>query len=651
MKKEKVLKVAIIIGVILIPLMYSFFYLKAFWDPYGNLKDIRIALVNNDIGNEEKNLGNKLTQSLIDKDVMTFDVVDENVAKDGLVNGDYYALISIPSDFTSNLSSAATKDRKTTTITYSPNQKSSYLASQIINKVVTAMEEELQAQVTKEVINILTDKLNEVPSSLQTISEAAGTINDGVSSLNNGLNTIGNSTTTLSSSYNEFNNGISSALNGSKTLNTGINTVSEGILDIYNGSITLSNSTKDLPKITSSTSELAKASNTLSTGIGSYVETVNSNFSNILDTIINTTTDPKTKAIVMGIKNSADYQKLLATGNTLNVKVNEFNTNMQNLKSATTSLPKVSDATKTLSNSLAKLNSGISQVSVGSNNLVTGLNTLSVSSAKIKDGINLLDNGVKTAINGSNTLFNGTTTFKNTIDENIFNTSEKLKDLDGLEEYTNNAFEVIEDDYGKVESYGVGFAPYFISVSLWVGNLMLLIALYYDPDDRFKLLGRNAKNKLVRYLGYALVAISQAIVLGIVLKVGLGFSVTNMSLYFGTCMLISLVFLSIIQFLIVNFGDVGKFLGILFLVLQLSACGGTFPIETVPIFFQKIYSFMPMTYTVKLLKEALILQDVGVAGRNILILVSIFVTFVGITIILDLIRKIHSNGCKEKVEN
>lgn len=167
--------------------------------------------------------------------------------------------------------------------------------------------------------------------------------------------------------------------------------------------------------------------------------------------------------------------------------------------------------------------------------------------------------------------------------------------------------------------------------------------LYNDPEDKFKLLGKNAKNKYLRTGLYMVIAAVQGIVLGFILKAGLGFGVTNIALYYGTCILTSLVFTSIILFLIENFGDVGKFICILLLVLQLAASGGTFPIETVPKFFQNIYSFMPMNYTIRLIKEAIIKMDSGMIMQNTFILLGILIVFIGITILLEYLRERKQN--------
>ena len=168
MDKKKIMKWVIIIAIIIIPVMYSFFYLKAFWDPYGNLKDMKIAIVNLDEGDGNDNIGNELVKTLEDKDVMTIkELKNSDEAQKGLVNQDYYATITIPKDFTKTLNNAANSDRQMATITYSPNQKNNYLASLMINQVVNSVEKEVKGQVAQKVVTTLSDELRSVPDKMQ----------------------------------------------------------------------------------------------------------------------------------------------------------------------------------------------------------------------------------------------------------------------------------------------------------------------------------------------------------------------------------------------------------------------------------------------------------------------------------------------------
>lgn len=629
MKNKKFMKVIIIIAVIIIPVLYSFFYLKAFWDPYGNLHDMNIAIVNLDEGDNDENLGTELVNKLKDKDTMTITVLNNSdEAQEGLVNQDYYATITIPKNFTKDLNNAENSDRKVTTISYSPNQKNNYLASQIINKVVTTVETELRSEVSKKVVGKLSDKLEEVPDKMGEISDGANQLQDGTSQLQSGLQELNKGTNNLSTNYEKFDSGVDSAYAGSEKLANGLNSLNSGADEIYSG-----------------TSQLAEKTNTLNTGVSSYIKGVNQLVSSVNATSTQIqkvgedlanyqqTHNPdalnEAAKILQGMQSSsAGSAQLLGTlqskGTELEQGVNLLNTKVQ-----------------TLNSGMFTLKQGISSAKTGNEELQKGLKKLSTNSKTIKEGTKQLSNGSSQALSGSQTLLNGTNTFKNEINNGIKNTQEELKNLNGLDEYTSEPVEVDEQDYAQVDSYGVGFAPYFMSISLWVGALIMLIIFYYDPEDRFKLLGRNAQNKYLRAGLYFVISVAQGIVLGFILKAGLGFGVTNIWLYYGTCILTSIVFFSILQFLVIKLGDVGKFLGILLLVLQLAASGGTFPIETVPKFFQSIYKFMPMNYTIRLIKESLIKVDNGMIAKNACILVGIFIVFMAITLIVDYLKTKH----------
>lgn len=662
-KKKKIMKWIIIVAIIVIPVMYSFFYLKAFWDPYGNLHGMKIAIVNLDKGSNNKNLGNNLVEELKEKDVMSIEVLnDSKKAEDGLINEEYYATITIPENFTQDLNSAENKDRKTTTITYSPNQKSNYLASQIIAKVVTTVETELRSEVSEKVVETLSNKLNEVPEKMQDISDGATQIKDGANQLSTGLQTLNSGTNELQVNYNKFDAGVDTAYNGSKELNNGLNQLNSGAEQLYQGTTQLENATKNLSAVTSGVNQISTGASNLSSGVSAYVNGVNTAIAGVNNTVSQVKTlgadiqsyvaknptvmaDPNFQKIMKDLQNINNSAGNMQGLNTLKTKGNELKTGASNLNSGiqtfASQAKKLQDlqaGAKTLNTGMLELKQGLSKVQTGSNALTSGLNELSVNSKKVSTGINQLNEGSKQALDGSNELVAGTDTFKTEIDNGIQDTKEQLTNLEGLDEYVANPVKIEEKDYAQVNSYGLGFAPYFMSISLWVGGLIMLVMLYNDPEDRYKLLGKNAKNKYLRTALYIGIAGIQGVVLGFLLKLGLGFNVTNMWLYYGTCILISMVFTSIVQFLIVNFGDVGKFLCILLLVLQLAASGGTFPIETVPEFFQNIYSVMPMNYTIRLIKEALININVDMVIGNITVLVGIFVVFTGLTVLLDFIR-------------
>ena len=647
--KKRFMKVIIILGIIILPLIYSLVYLKGFWDPYDNLKDVPIALVNEDACTENCK-GSELINKLTEKDTFKYDVVDATKAQDGLVNKKYYAVITIPSNFTESFNDADTKNRAAATITYSPNQKTNYLASQIIGKAMTVVEDEIQSEVTGQVVDGLVGKLNEVPGQTQQISDALGQINTGANSLNTGAAQLKTGANTLNTNYTAFNSGLNQVSTGLNSLQTKYQTLDGGINNTYD-----SVHNQLLPQATAGITALSAGVGQLKTGSNKLVSTLDAQkYSDTMNSFM-TNTDNVYKGIAQicagnpALSTSAQYAQIcqVATGytkvdpttgvdgvqalkagtNGLVKGTNDLNAGINTLSDQTAGITALSAGLTKLDSGLAQLKTGSAQVSAGIGSLASGANTLAINSTKIGSGINTIASATSTLQNGTSELSSGTATAKSTVDAKIADTKTQLTDLDGLSDYTKDSVKVQENDYGQVSTYGEFFAPYFMSLSLWVGGILILIGLYYDPDQRFSVLGRGSKKRVLRLAFYNIIGVIQAIILGFILKASIGFTVTNIFLYYGSCILISITFLAIIMFLFFNFRDLGKFLSIVFLVLQLAACGGTFPIETEPTFYRWLYDFMPMKYSVNLLRESFVQIDGNFVAQNVLILLGIFVVF------------------------
>ena len=265
----------VIAAVLLIPFMYSFFYLKAYWDPYGHMNDIPVAIVNEDKKVNGESKGEDLIDGLKEKNVLGISVVNSKKAEEGLNNKDYYAVITIPSDFTSNLLSAGEENKKAATITYSPNQKSNYLASQIISRVVLEAEKEVRSNVSKEVVSTLTDNLNSVPKKVAKIDDGLKQISDGTSTLKDGAYKLQDGTSTLSSRYNEFNNGVLSVNNGANSLYGGAKELDEGISKLQTGVNSLSSASIKLDDLQNGVSTLKQGEDSFTEGLNSYITLVN----------------------------------------------------------------------------------------------------------------------------------------------------------------------------------------------------------------------------------------------------------------------------------------------------------------------------------------------------------------------------------------
>lgn len=698
-------KIIIFVVVLLIPIIYSFFYLKSYWDPYGKLEDMDVAIVNLDEGKDGDNKGKELVNKLKDKNVLKINAVTEKEATEGLTNEKYYAIITIPSNFTKTLKSAENKSKQITTITYQPNQKLNYLASQIINRVVLAAQTEVQNNVSKEVVATLSDNLREIPDKMQEIVDGADKIFDGSSDLSDGLRKLRNGSSTLEKKYKLFDDGVKSALDGSKKLNDGTNKVNNGtaaltsggnqiesaISQISDGADTLADtSSKGISQLVSGINDLDNGAAAVKTGVNNYIDGVNglqtglnsyvagvnglnTNVKALLQNIVaygNVSTDTQVKVLAQNAKailDSNSIDTIKSSGDDLKNGAKEITKNNTALKTGVTSLKEgtkqlknstsglkdltdgmtslqsalkqVRTGTKTLNNGISELKTGTDSLKYGSKDLKDGLSTLSDNSTLVKDSLKQLSEGSKTAYDGSKILARGTNTFKTEIENGVEDTKQELTKLDNLDNHVANSVELDEKDYGEVSSYGIAFTPLFLCIGLWVGALMCYVVLYYDQEKRFGMLVRNGeKNRIIQNIAYLGISVLMGLVTGCLLKAGLKLEVVNTGIYYLECSLIAITFMSIIQCLIRNLGDIGKFLGLIILVLQLASSGGTFPIPLIDKGFQGISSLLPMTYSIKIVKDLLIKTEANALWHNSLILIGFTVVCLTITFIVDIIK-------------
>ncbi len=659
-RDSNVMKVLVILGIIILPLVYSLFYLKGFWDPYNSLDKVPVALVNLDECTENCK-SDELVKNLKDKDVLGLKVVDEKTADKGLIDKDYYAVIKIPKDFTESLNNASNEDRKPVDITYASNTKTSYLASQIIGSAVKEIKAELQSNINKEITSTLTTNLKSVPEQTKQISNAFGTIASGTKTLNNGAFELKNGLNTLNTNYKDFNNGVEKIAQGTNDLYNQYGEFDKGIKKAYNGAEELKEGTKDMPALVEGLSSLNQGSETFSKGLDEYEININNLIKTseeaykvvskyctdnmIMETDSQDTNKLKPLCIAVNDYLAEDstlkvngLAKLKAAYGNIKTGYQSIDGGINNLYSQTENFKKLYTGISDLDNGLSELQQGSSKVYNGIKNLNAGANTLNSSSKQVSEGINKLNSGSSTLASGTTTLNNGVNEAKKEVDKKIDDTKKETDKLTGLDSYSKTPVKIKEEAYGDVKVYGTFFSPYFMSLSLWVGGILILMGLYYDPDNRFKVLGRDSESRGKRLIFYNVIGIVQAIILAFILQSTLGFKVTNIFLFYGSCILISEAFLSIIMFLFFNFKDIGKFLALIFLVMQLASCGGTFPIETEPAIYQAIYPFMPMTYSVDLLRESFVNINSSFLVKDVTVLLIILVVFNGLTFITGTLK-------------
>ena len=698
LNKKNALRVSVVVGVIVIPLLYSYFYLGAFWDPYSRLETLPVAVVNNDegavINDEERNLGQEICDQLADDGTLKFVFTDEKDATDGTNGDDYYAMITIPENFSADIASAGTTDKKTATITYSPNEKRNYLASQILSRAVLEIEESVRSSVDSEITQQLVDKLNAVPDQMTELQDGLTKLSDGTTQLSDGTTKLSDGASTLADGTSEFYNsfkkyaaGVTSVKEGSNTLNSGITTLDTGITALLAGANQLTTSTENINAIHTGAASLATGAGTFYTYLVQYttgVDTLIASAGTTSTFLTNLTTNTAWPTIAGSLTTAAgsgdaaaaatltylsqasankaattaSLATLSAASASLKTAAAQIKSGADALNNGTAGLADLKAALIQIQAGLQTAKDGSTKLAAGSSTLYAGISDLNTATAKLSAASSTIASGASDLSTGADTLNSGVTDVKDGVDEmksgvdtSITDMNADLPALNGLADYVSDPVDVVTDSVTTVPNYGTAFAPYFLSLSLWVGGLIIFVGIYYDPDNKFRILSRESEHKMARSFIYLLIGFTQAIVLGILLLFGLGLKVANIPLYFLSCCLVSLVFISMIQFFMVYLKDLGKFISMVLLILQLTSCGGTFPMETVPKMFNVLYPFMPMTYSVGLFKNSISGVDTQSTLYNAGILTAILAVFLVLTLVFSAINFKKNGGQLSDLKN
>lgn len=328
---------------------------------------------------------------------------------------------------------------------------------------------------------------------------------------------------------------------------------------------------------------------------------------------------------------SAGANKLNAGQQQVSAGVGQLQQNAAQLIGGATSL---AEGTTTIANKLNELSTGAASASTGANALAQGLNNLVDGSNKLNEGTSLLAEKSDELAQGSTTLVDGTKELKDgttTLTDKLLEASEKV-DVNPTEDtydMVSSPVEVEKEAVNHVPNYGTGFAPYFISLGLFVGALLISIVFpLVEPAIIPKTGASWFASKVTVLMG---VGIVQSLLTVAIVVWGLGLEVHSMPQFIMTTILTSFTFLAIIQMLVSLFGDPGRFIAIIVLILQLTTSAGTFPIELVPEQLQIFNKILPMTFSVQGFKAAISTADTTFLLFNWSLLAAVMLSCLVIT--------------------
>ncbi|WP_032840618.1 YhgE/Pip domain-containing protein [Gardnerella vaginalis] len=640
----------LVIGTVaLIPLLYGSLYLWAFTNPYKTLDTVPVAVVVEDngaiINGKMRNVGNEIKNRLKNQkdgsEGFQWNFVNSAKANKGLKNGDYFMVATIPASFSKCIASAQYDTPTKAKLHVKYDQASNMLASQIGKTAFRTIRSEISEAIAQEYWEHMFAKVNSASDSLGAAANGAGALHEGSKSLQGGINKLADGSNKLSASLRKLQGGLGELQKGANTLTEanarskeGAQYLAQKTQDLANGAQQLSEGTQ---RLSAATDEFYEGAQKLAASSNELEEHVKAG---------NAETKTKLAGLLMQAQNPAvTKEDVLANLQSLAEGLGE-NSNLleTNLSALSAGADKLSDGSLQIKGGADAISQGFEAVNTGSNKLAAGANSLAEGLAQVSNGSEKLNNGVNAAAQGSAKIVNGSDQLNSGVKKLSDNTPklvEGAKKLhDGLKDAQksgkiNNIKQkskmmsapvaLKEHDYSHVENYGTGFAPYFISIGLWVGALMATFVLRV-MDRRAILNGMNPlKSALISFTPFVIMGVVQAVILMGVVHGALKLQIDNVGAFYALGIIASIVFMAIMQMIMVVFRMPGRIVAIVLLMLQITSSAGTFPVQMTPAFFRAVHPYLPMTYSIMGLRQAMSGKNSGeiVSGIGMLVLFGV----------------------------
>lgn len=694
--------IVVMLGLMILPSLYAWFNIKSSWDPYANTKSISVAVVNKDkaavFKGQRINVGEELVNKLKINKNIGWKFVDEKEAEKGVKYGKYYASVMIPEDFSYKILSITRDKQEKPTLIYSVNEKSNAVAPKITSKGVTTVQNEVTKTFVKTVNGIIfeifnklgielekgkpklkdlmnmifyvNDKIPEINASIDKLEKGAITLEEFIEKINKDIPLIkdtinralssGDKTKLFLSKSKEGINNVAPYIKQDLIIAKKINDTAEVL--IWEGvGVIEKNSQQAKEDLVASKDKLTNIKEILNS-ILELVDIINKDKKNIILNDFENRIKDMNERVNNKIENINTVVSSIDRGEKVSVEVlNRLKNKANGIDSILKQIiedfnPKIVPAINNVLNDL----------------IVVADNTIQLlknANENLPEATELLDKGYTGAEKG----IKGIKILKSnlpSIEKSIGEVSNKLKTLDDDErlneiiklmknnakiesDFISNPVEIKENRIYPIPNYGSAMAPFFTTLSLWVGALILVSILSVDVKDIEGAKKLKVHEKYFgRYFTFMTIAIFQALIVSLgdiyLLKV----YVSNKPIFILFSIFISIIFSMIIYTLVSVFGNVGKALGVILLVLQISASGGTFPIEVTPGFFQRINPLLPFTYAVSGMREAVGGVIEGILLRDIVILLIYFTLSILLALLLKKkLEKMNKNFMKKFKES
>jgi yhgE/pip C-terminal domain len=592
-----------------------------------------VAFVNEDKGaqlnGQALNVGQSVEQKLKSNHDLGWEFVTKQQADSGVSSGYFYAVVTIPADFSAKAASITQNKPEQAVIRYTTTPAKNYIGSLVSSQAAEKVKTSVAEQVTKAYAKGVLENINKLGGGLETAADGAAQLHDGLATLQAGAQTYTSGVKQLAINQQALSNGLAQLADGSRQLQAGLGQMSNGlpsqvqVMQLSNGMKQLQSGLNQLnasvhnpsPELTALQQKVANEAQTLAVTMqtpladlataGSTLQTLGTNAANSGGST--TITLPQISQLSQALNKTqtitTQVAALLKDLQTLTVQLSKQQSQLQ------TGIATLANGANQLAPNAVSAFNGYNNLRAANNQLLTGSTTLVNNLLQAQTGSQRLANGAAILNANSGTLLNGTSqlaTGADTLSVKLADAANQIKLQPtgaATQQQIANPVSSETNKQGDVPNYGYALAPYVLSLSLFVGALA--VNIIYPIRKTFT----EQENAFRWWLAKASVigtaAFAQATILMLIMVYCLGLTPDHPGHFIGAVYLTSFAYMLIVSLLVIVLDNPGRFLAMVLLVLQLGSSEGTFPIQTTNGFFQAVNPLVPMTYSIRALRQAI----------------------------------------------
>ena len=653
--------IVVVLALIVLPSLYTWFNVVGFWNPYGNTGNLRVCVVNEDAGSSSDltgaiNLGDMVVEQLHDNDQLGWDFVDYDTATEAVKSGHAYAAFVLPRDFSADLLTLLSGDFQQPQLEYYVNEKMNPVSPKITDTGANTLDTTINSTFVATVAKTVTDALGE------EVGVAQGKIDDAHT---NALAGIDKAQQSISGARDSV-QGLRDAADQSQTKVADAASLlsdADEVLGDLSGQMLIVQSLMgttqtDVSKLTSGLMGamdsgsifLSQSAAKVNTAIGGAAGSVTEAQGRVDGAIAQgNAMVSASQAVVAQMEalvaqmddndpNKASLEKtierLKQSNTNASRSLSELSDMSADMGRVAESVSSASDSVNTAvqttisnadsyrgtlsSDTFPAINAGVGNLNAAVGNLAAAASAQRVLVDQVISLTGQLSETLTTArsaLDQTDGVLADLQTSIDTVKTDLvaLKTSTAITDFFGdgttidaekVASFMQSPTEVKTEYLFPLNAYGSGMAPLFINMSLWIGVFMLMVIMRIEVDDEGIENLTAAQRYIARYLFFGGMVSLQAIVC-CVGCLAIGVQCESVALFLLTAVLASLTYLAIQLTLSTTLQHIGKGICVILIFVQIPGATGLYPIEMTSPFFQFIYPFFPFTYGINALRETI----------------------------------------------